>query len=168
MEILHEFGIDWMLLAAQAINFLIILYVLKRFAYKPILTLLENLERTIQKGLEDAEEARIRLEKAAEKERELLKKAQTDAKKLLNDAKEQSAEMLRKSEEATKQQAEKILREAREQISFESKEAERRLSGHISELAMHFLQKSIEELFSENEQEVIMRSALKRMKTKKN
>jgi F-type H+-transporting ATPase subunit b len=169
MELIQNFGIDPWLLGAQIVNFLVILYVLKRFAYKPLLTALKNREEKIQKGLEDAEEARKLLEKAADREQEILKKAQAEAKQLLSDAREQKEALLKASEEATKKQAEKMLKEAREQIAFETREAEKRLTAHVSELAMHFLQKSIEELFSENEQEVIMRTALKNMKsTKKN
>jgi len=168
MEIIQKFGIDPVLLIAQIVNFLIILYLLKRFAYKPILTTLKNREEKIKKGLQDAEESRILLEKATAREQEILRKAQSETKKLLEEAKAQREELFKKSEESTKLQAEKILKEAREQISYEMKEAEKRLTSHVSELAMHFLQKSIEELFSENEQEVIMRTALKNFKTKKN
>jgi F-type H+-transporting ATPase subunit b len=168
MEILHEFGIDWPLLVAQIINFLIIFYILKRFAYKPILAALKNRQTTIQKGLNDAEEAAKLLDKATEKEKEVLRKAHADAKKLLDDAKEQRVEMLRQTEEATKKEAERILKEAREQIAYESREAEKRLSAHVSELALHFLQRSLEEVFDQNEQEVVMRAALKKFKTKKN
>lgn len=168
MEIIHEFGIDWPLLVAQIINFLIILYILKRFAYKPILAALKNRQTTIQKGLKDAEEANRLLEKTTEREKEVLRKAHVEAKKLLDDTKAQSLEMLQKSEESTRKEADRILKEAREQIAFESREAEKRLSAHVSELAMHFLQRSLEEVFDQNEQEVVMRAALKKFKTKKN
>ncbi len=168
MEIIHEFGIDWPLLVAQIINFLIILYILKRFAYKPILAALKNRQNAIQKGLKDAEEATKLLERTAEKEKEALRKAHADAKKLLDDAKAQRDELLHKTEEVTRKEAERILKEAREQIAFESREAEKRLSAHVSELAMHFLQRSLEEVFDQNEQEVVMRAALKKFKTKKN
>lgn len=168
MELIQNFGIDPVLLSAQIVNFLIILYVLKRFAYKPLLTALKNREEKIKKGLEDAEESRKLLEKATTREQEILKKAQVEAKKLMADARLQKDEILKASEVETKKQVEKMLKEARAQIAYDTSEAERRLTSHVSELAMHFLQKSIEELFSENEQEVIMRTALKNMKSKKN
>ncbi len=168
MEIIKEFGIDWVLLGAQVINFLIIAYILKRFAYKPILGILKQRQETIKKGLKDAEEAQRLLDKATEKEREILRKAQNEAKKLLDDAKSQRTEMLRQSEETTRKEADRMLKEAREQIAYDTREAERRLTSHVSELAMQFLQRSLEEVFDENEQEIVMRSALKRIKTKKN
>lgn len=168
MEIIQKFGIDPWLLGAQIVNFFIILYLLKRFAYKPILLALKTREEKIRKGLQDAEESRQLLEKATTREQEILKKANNEAKKLLAETRSQQDVLLRQAEESTKKVAEKMLKEAREQIAFELLQAEKRLSTHVSELAMHFLQKSIEELFSENEQEVIMRTALKNMKGKKN
>ena len=56
MEIIKNFGIDPLLLIAQIVNFLIIFYILKRFALKPILDILKKRENTIKEGLREAEE----------------------------------------------------------------------------------------------------------------
>lgn len=166
MELLHEFGVNWILLAAQIINFLIVLWVLKKFLYKPILDTLKNRRDTIAQGLKEAEDARKMYEKAEEREKEILKKAQSEAKKIVEDTKKQTAEMMQKAEESAKNQADQILKEAREQIAFESKETEKKLTGHISQLAVQFLQKSLENAFTDKEQEVIMKQAMKNLKTK--
>src|SRR3989344_3250689 len=168
MEIINEFVIHPVLLIAQIVNFLIILYILKRFAYKPILELLKKREEEIKKGLSDAQEARELLEKAEERERELLRKAQSEAKKLLDDARKVRDEMMQKSQDATRKEADRLLKEAREQISFETREAEKRLSAHVSDLAIQFLERSIEGVFDEKDQDIVMRSAIKRLRTKKN
>lgn len=166
MELIKNFGIEPWLLAAQVVNFLIILYLLKRFAYKPILQVLKTRQETIKKSLKDAEEARLLLEKTEQKEKEILKKAQEEAKKIIAETKKQSDLMLQEAEARTRKQAERILQEAREQIAYESKQTEKRLSGHISELAVHFLQKTLSGFFSENDQEVIIKQALKKIKSK--
>lgn len=166
MELLHQFGVNPVLLVAQIINFLIVLWILKKFLYQPILDTLKNRKETIAKGLKEAEEARLMYEKAEEREKEILRKAQTESKKLLEDARKQHADMLQRAQEDAKNQADVILKEAREQIAFEAKETEKRLSGHISQLAVSFLQKSLENAFSEKEQEIIMAQAMKKLKTK--
>jgi F0F1-type ATP synthase membrane subunit b/b' len=76
--------------------------------------------------------------------------------------------MLAENEQLAKKQAEAILKESRAQIAFETAEAEKRLTAHISQLAVSFLQKSISELFSEDDQERIMQNALKKIKEKAN
>jgi F-type H+-transporting ATPase subunit b len=168
MEVAQQFGLNGVLLAAQIINFLIVLYILKRILYKPLQDMLKNREKTIRDGLRQAEEARLLLEQTAEKERAVLKKAHEDAKKLLQETKEQRVLMLAENEKLTKKQAEAILNEAREQIAFETTQAEKRLTANISQLAVSFLQKSITDLFSEEDQELIMKNTLKKIKEKSN
>ena len=168
MEIINNFGVNPVLLVAQIINFLIIMYILKRFAYKPILSMLEKRKITIEKGLKDAEEARILLEKASQKERDLLKKAQQETRKLLDEAKKEREEIIKKSDEAAKQRAESILTDAREQIAFETREVEKRLTAHVSQLSIQFLQKSLSDLFTDEDQHRIIDKALKKVKEKIN
>ena len=166
MEIFHNFGVELPLFIAQIINFAIIFYVLKRFLYKPILQMLKNRENTIKTGLTQAEEARVLLEQASEKEKAILKKAQGEAKSIVADARKESEEMVAKTEEKTRQQVEKMLSEAREQISSETKEAEKRLTKNISELAISYLKKSIEELFTEEDQEAVLDRTIKTIRKK--
>ncbi|MDP3941653.1 MAG: ATP synthase F0 subunit B, partial [bacterium] len=105
MEILDKFGIDPVLLVAQFINFGIILYVLKKFLYKPVMMMLKTRRDEIQKGLTDAEKAAKLLEEASEKEKKLLRNAQQEAKKLLSDARVQANDIL----DAAKQDTLKIV-----------------------------------------------------------
>lgn len=168
MEVLHDFGVEPVLLIAQIVNFLIIAYILKRFAYKPILTLLQNRKKTIQQGLEQADEARKLLEQANEKETALLKNAQTEARKLQEEAKKYSDEILKQAEESAKKRTEQLLLAAKEQIAVETREAEKRLEKHTSELAIAFLQKAVSQLFTEKDQKAVMEKATKSMKGTKN
>ena len=113
MEILGMFGIDPILLSAQIVNFLIVFYILKRFALKPILSMLKNREKTIREGLEQAQEAQKLLVETAEKEKTVLRKAQLEAKAMLDEAKKHRDDLLAETEKKTKDQADKILQEAR-------------------------------------------------------
>jgi F-type H+-transporting ATPase subunit b len=166
MEILGNFGINPILLVAQIVNFLIVFYIVKRFALQPIMTLLRNREKTIKDGLQQAEEARLMLEQAEEKEREILQIAQKEAKAMLAEAKKQRGELLEQAQEDTRKQTERMLEEARGQISFETAQAEKRLTAHISELAITMIEKSAKELFTEKEQSDVMERALKNLKKK--
>ena len=57
MEIIKNFGVEPVLLVAQIINFLIILFILKKFLYKPVLDTLKKREDSIKEGLKQAEES---------------------------------------------------------------------------------------------------------------
>ncbi len=165
MEIAKNFGLDPFLFGAQVINFLIIFYLLKRFLYKPVLTLLKKREDTIKEGLKQAEEARLLYEKTIEKEKEILRKAREDGKKMIDEAKNQASAMAHKMEENGKKQAEKIIQSAREQIQLETKEAEKKLTVKISELSFDFLNRALKEMFSEKEQKEVLEKALKQFKS---
>lgn len=164
MDILKDFGINPILMVAQIVNFLIILYVLKRFLYKPVLEVIKKREHSIKEGLKQAEEARVLMEKTAVREREVIKKAQEESRKLLEETRKQRDEVLKATEESAQKRAEQILGEAKKQITFETSRAQKELSMKVSGLAIEFLQKSVAELFSKEDQEVIIKGAITKIK----
>ena len=164
MEILKNFGLDPFLFGAQLINFLIVLYLLKRFLYKPVLALLRKREDEIKDGLKKAEEGRIILEKSLEREKEILRKAHDAAKKTISDAKGEALGLSKQIEENGKIQAEKILLQARIQIAQDSKDAEKRLISKVSGFSIEFLNKALSQMVFEKAQKEVMEKAVKTLK----
>lgn len=159
MEALVKLGIDWKLLLAQAVNFIVLLLVLRRFAYRPMLEFLDKRAGRIEQGLKDAEAAGKRLEEAARKEEDLLAAAREEAKNLVAKAEiaaEKRAEAIMAQvetkseaifEEAKKHaeaEREKIFREAKEELAMLVLSATERIlgeksSGKDKDLAERFL-----------------------------
>lgn len=166
MELFKTFGIEPTLLVAQIVNFLIILYLLKRFLYKPVLEMLKQREKTIREGLEKAEQARLLLERTQDEEKTILQKAQQQATRLVEEAKDHAVELMKQSEERSKQHTEKMITEAKDQIMKETRDAEKRLARNVSELAVAFLRKSLSDILSEREQKEIMTRAIQKLKVK--
>lgn len=164
MELIKNFGLEPMLLGAQIINFLIILFILKRFLYRPVLEILKKRQNVIKDGLKQAEDAKIRLEKVIIEEKSILTHAQLQSRKIIEDAKLEAIETIKKINEGAKLQAEKMLIDAREQITRESMETEKRLALKISKLAVTFLEKALKDFFSSKEQEKVISSVLKKIK----
>src|SRR5580698_3729747 len=106
-QLLSQLGIDWKLLLSQAVNFFLLLIVLRIFVYKPLLQLLHDRRKRIEEGIEKAKEADIRLMEAEEMKRAKIKEGETTAMGILRktetDAKELEARMLAeaKKKEAT-------------------------------------------------------------------
>ena len=164
MEIIKNFGLDPVLLGAQIINFLIILFILKRFAYKPVLDILKKREDSIKEGLKQAEEGKNFLDEALEKEKKILQEAHRRAEKIIEDAKNQSIEIGKETAENTKKQVESMMTAAREQMMQEAKDAEKKIAIKVSELAVEFLQKSMRDVFNDRQQEELTQAALKKMR----
>ncbi len=132
MEALHNLGIDGKLLLAQVVNFLILLFILRKFAYRPMLEFLEKRTARIEQGIKDAEAAGKRLEEAARKEEKMLVQAREEARSLVAKAEiaaEKRAEAIMDAVELKSQaifaeskkhaeaEREKIFREAKEELA---------------------------------------------------
>ena len=102
-QLLSQLGIDWHLLLSQAVNFLVLLIVLRFFLYKPLLKLLADRKKKIEEGVEKAKMADVRLLEANEKSKEKIKEAEKQAigiiQKTENDAKVLEAKLMLKAKE---------------------------------------------------------------------
>ena len=106
MDALAQLGIDWKLLLAQVVNFGILLFILKRYAYQPMLQLMDERAARIEKGLKDAEAAEQKLRSVEVEEKAILAGARQQAKELLVEtdkaAKERDALKLSETEARVK------------------------------------------------------------------
>jgi F-type H+-transporting ATPase subunit b len=130
------FGVDGWKLLFQVINFLLLLYLLNRFLFKPVLKLLDEREQRIRKGLQDAESAAHDRELAkAEREAamdEARKEAQAMIARATKIADDSRAEILAEA----KEQAEKVTSRAREEITAEKDRAMAELRATVADLAL--------------------------------
>ena len=163
MEVIKNFGLDPLLLSAQIINFLIILFILKKFAFRPILEILKKREKIIKEGLADADEGRKILEDAKEKEKGILKSANINAEKITSNAKLEALEIAKEIQEKSKKESENILKTAREQIELDYKDAEKKLALKTSRTAVEFLENSLKNLFGNEKQKELMQIAIKKI-----
>ena len=168
MEIIKNFGVNPLLLVAQIINFLIILYLLKRFLYKPVISMIKKREDEIKEGLKNAEEGEKKLIQAGEKEKDILRIAREKAEKILTEAKKEAQELRSQSEVIAKKDAERILLQAKLTIEREEKAAEERLTRRIGKIAVTLLEKSLTGIFGEKEQKIILKKATAVLENQKN
>src|SRR5690348_15188106 len=93
-EIARNFGVDWPHLGAQIISFIIVCALLHRFAYKPVLNMLELRRKRIAEGLANAEKIKAELASAEVQRHEILTKANEQANKLIEAARVAAARVL--------------------------------------------------------------------------
>lgn len=122
-DLITHFGIDWKLLAAQAVNFFVLLAVLKKFAFGPIMAMLRTRREEIEKGIAMKNEAEENLQKIDILREETLKNAREQAVGIVDQAQETAharreeilQEATRKSE-AVVMEAKRIIREEKEKM----------------------------------------------------
>jgi F-type H+-transporting ATPase subunit b len=118
------------------ITFLVLLWVLKRFAWGPIVKTLDQRERTIYEAIESAKRERAEAEKLLAAQKEALTKAQRDAAELAR-KNEQDVERLRQELTArARKEADDLLAEARRQITEELGQARAQLKAEVVDLAI--------------------------------
>ena len=163
-DLMNSFGINPVLLVAQIINFLIIMWLLKRFAYKPIFEMLNKRRQSIAEGVKNAEESNKTLQKALEEEKQILKTAQTQAQEILTDAQKQASQTLTDAESSAKVRVEKILADAKEEINRQSVETQKKLAKHTARLAVELLEKSLSGMVDTKTQKEVVSKAVKKLK----
>ncbi len=117
MDALTKLGIDWKLLIAQIINFLLVLFVLAKFLYKPILGMLDRRSKKIAQGLRDAEEGQAKLASAAKETEAQLANARKEAATIVVKAKAQGEAQASQLVEGAKREVETIVSQAHQDIA---------------------------------------------------
>jgi len=145
MEILAQIGIDGKLLLAQAVNFLVLLFILHRFAYKPMLAFLEKRTERIEEGLKNAEEAKKRLDEASRDEERILATAREEAKKIVTETREASEKRGQELVAEFERKAERIVEEAQERAKEEREKMFREAKGEIADLVIATTEKVLRE-----------------------
>jgi F-type H+-transporting ATPase subunit b len=163
MEIFKTFGLDPYLLIAQIVNFLIIFYLLKRYLYKPLNTMLEKRQQLAQDAIDTAKENEKTLEKSKEEEKEIIANARRTAEEIVKEAKEQASDIIKEAEATTKQQTDKMLKDAKTQIELETSSAQKALDNYVLKLAVDLLKKSLGDVITEKEQSELVEKAMKEM-----
>src|SRR5258705_3266590 len=90
-QIAKTFGVDWPHLIAQIISFCIVCALLYRFAYRPVLAMLDERRRRIAEGLADAEKMKAELVGVEARRKETIEQADAEATRLIEEARAAAA-----------------------------------------------------------------------------
>jgi F-type H+-transporting ATPase subunit b len=164
-ELIHNFGIDWRLLLAQAVNFLILLWILKRYAYGPILRLLHKRKEEIAKGMEFTQEAKKRLMRVEEERNEILIQSRQEALSIVREAenlaKKRKEEILK---EAT-QKSETVVLEAKRVIGEEKAKMKEEVYKEAEELIRLGISKVLGKMPAEEKDKELIKEAFRELKS---
>jgi F-type H+-transporting ATPase subunit b len=113
-QVADTFGVSWKLLIAQIISFSIVCIFLYKFAYKRVLTILEERRQKIAEGLANAEKSKTELARAEEQRQEILAQANAKANKLIEEPRAAAARVQEQETQKAIATAEQIVAKARE------------------------------------------------------
>lgn len=148
-----------------AITFLCLLFILKKFAWKPILGAVSDREKSIKDALASAEEAKKEMQKLNASNEQLLKDARSERDALMKDARDIKDKMISDAKEEAKEVTAKLIDNALTSIEQEKQAALAELKNQVAELSIGIAETVIKkELASKDDQLKLVEEILKEVK----
>jgi F-type H+-transporting ATPase subunit b len=140
-ELFSNLGIDWRLLVAQTVNFLLILFLLNKFVFKKVIKHLEERRTRIEQGLELTEKAKHEMERIEDARHRELEKGREAGEKVLADARSVASTKEKEALAMVKTEAEKMLQKAKGEAEKEKTDAIRGAKDEAQKLAVLMAEK---------------------------
>ena len=149
----------------QAIIFILLVVLLSKFAWKPILGSLKEREESIQNALDTAEKARAEMAKLTADNEKLLKEAREERDRMLKEAREVANRLKDEAQNDAKKAADKIISEARAAINVEKEAALRDVKAQVAMFSLEIAEKLMKKnLSSDKEQKGLIEGYIKDLK----
>lgn len=163
-EFVTHFGIDAKLLLAQIINFSVVLIILRKFAYKPILKILHDRKAAIEQGIKMRSQAEKNLRESDEVRNRTLQKANVDALAIVTQAEQLGKTRQDEMVKETDKKVEGIITDARRIIDREKSKMNSEVTRDAQDLIRLSIEKVLGKLPSKDRDTVLIQEALKELR----
>ncbi|MDR2036788.1 MAG: F0F1 ATP synthase subunit B [Bacteroidales bacterium] len=142
----------WML-----VSFLIVLFLLKKFAWKPILNMLHRREDSIEQALKAADRAREDMEKMKADNEKILDEARMEREKIFREAQEMKEKIVSEARDSARKEQERIMEETRTSIQSEKSAALKEIRELTADLSVQIAEKLLRhELSNDGKQKELL------------
>ncbi len=162
-EIFTKLGLDYKLIIAQAVNFVLLLIILQRLAYKPVLKMLKERSDKIDKSLKQAKRIEEELKNTEETKIAEIKKAREKASQITKEAYETSEQKAQEAIERTKDKTQEIVEKAKLEIRAEKEKSIKETKKEIAEISVLIAKKIMGSDINKNEQKKLADETLAKM-----
>ena len=135
-DIAETFGWEPRLFFSQVLSFIIVAFLLVKFAYKPILAVLEQRRQQIAQANLNAEKIKQQLAEAEQRHAEILAKANAEAQKMIDEARSSAAHVAERKQQEAISAAEQIMAKAREASAIEHDRTMTQLKRELGRLVV--------------------------------
>ena len=136
------------------IIFLLLLFVLRKFAWKPILGAVRGREASINDALAAAEKAKLEMQNMHADNEKLLQEARAERELMMKEAREIKVKMISDAKEEAKSEANKMVAQAQAAIESEKKSAIAELKQQVASLSMEIAEKVVKHELSDKEKQL--------------
>jgi F-type H+-transporting ATPase subunit b len=152
-DITKTFGVNWQLFISQLIAFIVVALVLKKFAYKPVLDMLDQRRERIAQAEANAEKIQAELAETQAERDKVLAEANQKAQEMIADAKEAAKQVGEAEGQKAVKQAEEIIRKAREATEADRDQMMSDLKSEIGRLVVETTAKVSGKVLTDEDQQ---------------
>lgn len=163
-SILHDFGINPLLLSAQVVNFLVLLFILKKILYKPMLKMLEERKTKIALSMKQAEETRQTLLKTEEEKEKKLIKATEEAKRIIAESAEEATHIIQEAHTKAQGDIEEMLKKGQESLNRERELLQQEMKEELSDIVAIALEKVTGKVLDQKDQKELIERSIRNLK----
>ncbi|EKD90619.1 MAG: ATP synthase subunit b [uncultured bacterium] len=162
-KILADFGIQPILLLAQVVNFLVLLFILKKLLYQPILKVLDERKKKIEQSLIDAQSIELKLVQTEEDREKKLAKASEEAKQILDEATKSANLVIEEAHLKASKDMEEILQKGQESINAERSKMHQEIREELADLIEVSLEKVAGKILTTKDQKELVQKTIKQL-----
>lgn len=157
---MEKLGIELPLLATQIVNFTIMLLVLTKLLYKPILKGLNDRKEKIEEGLAFSEKAKREEEKLAQQKEEILGKAREETKRILEAAKKEGGHLKEEMLKEGKEELGELKVKMEKEMKVKEEETTEEITSHTVEIAAEMVKRLLPDLLKDEDKHAFIAKQL--------
>jgi F-type H+-transporting ATPase subunit b len=157
MDILNSLGVNFTAVIWHAVNFLVLLFVLQRFLFKPVMSMLDQRAARIRESMENAEAVRAETARLEAESKDILDRARQESQQLLAQANRNAERILTEARQAAQQEGERLVERARSDLARERSQAFEELRQQIGELAIQAASQVVRRSLDPNQHRELLR-----------
>jgi len=149
----------------SAVAFILLLVILRKFAWKPILSAIDERERSIENALEAAEKAKMEMARLTNENEQLLKDARAERDQILKEAKELKDQIVADAKNSAQVEGNKLIEKAKIEIDNQKAAALAEVKSQVATLSIEIAEKVLRKQFADQQsQEALVSDLLKDVK----
>ncbi|BCU52846.1 F-type H+-transporting ATPase subunit b [Staphylococcus auricularis] len=154
-------NVEWGTMIITLFTFLVLLALLKKFAWGPLKDIMDQRQNDINKDIDDAEQAKLNAQKLEEENNQTLKATQQEVQKILEDAKLQAREQQEQIIHEANTRANGMIETAQNEINSQKERALADINNQISQLSVSIAAKVLNKEISEEDQKALVDKYIK-------
>jgi F-type H+-transporting ATPase subunit b len=149
------------------VTFLVLLFLLAKFAWRPLLQALDSRQDRIRKSLEDADRARQELERLQQESAKIMQQARIEAESIVTQTRTDAERLREELKQKAKEEADNILRNAQQQIQLQTRQAIQEIRHEVTDIAVLLASKLLERNLGKEDNARLIDDTLKQIEMSK-